>query len=127
MKLNPPVSRRWIWPALVALLILAASHRPRLVSTGIEFGDKVVHFAVYGLLATLVCRLGRGWKSAFLAFAAVAAFGATDEWHQSFVPGRTMELADWIADSLGAALAVALYTGWPRYREWLEMPLFKKR
>lgn len=116
-----------MWPAMVAVLILAASHRPTLAGTGIEYGDKVVHFAVYGLMATLMCRLGRGWKAAWWACVAAAAFGATDEWHQSFVPGRTMELADWIADVMGAALAVALYAGWPRYRDWLESPVFRRR
>jgi VanZ family protein len=120
----PKAGRRWIWPLVIAFLILAASHRPQLASTGIEGGDKVIHFAVYGLLATLVCRLGRGWRAAGWAFVVTAGFGATDEWHQSFVPGRSVELADWIADALGAGLAVVLYTGWRRYREWLETPLF---
>ncbi|MEX2043905.1 MAG: VanZ family protein, partial [Opitutus sp.] len=59
------------------------------------------------------------------AFVVAAVFGATDEWHQSFVPGRTSEWADWIADALGAALAVMMYTGWPRYRDRIETPVFK--
>lgn len=88
-----------------------------------EGGDKVVHFAIYGLLATLVCRLGTGWRAAVWAFLATAAFGATDEWHQSFIPGRSTELADWLADVLGAAVAVVLYTRWRRYRQWLETPI----
>ncbi len=89
----------------------------------IPYFDKVVHFSVYGLLATLVCRQGRGWRAAGWALLAVSAYGASDEWHQSFVPGRTMELADWIADTAGAAWAVALYVGWQRYRLWLEYPI----
>lgn len=108
-------------------LILVASHRPNLVATGVEGGDKIVHFVVYGLLATLVCRLGRGWRAAGWAWLVVAAFGATDEWHQSFVPGRSTELLDWVADALGAALAVTLYTGWTRYRDLLETPLRRRR
>jgi VanZ family protein len=53
----------------------------------------------------------------------VSLFGLTDEWHQSFTPGRTVEVADWAADTFGAMVAVALYVRWARYRDWLEMPL----
>jgi hypothetical protein len=57
----------------------------------------------------------------------VSAYGATDEWHQSFVPGRAMDVQDWIADTIGAAIAVVLYTGWSRYRRWLETPVWPSR
>ena len=47
-------------------------------------------------------------------------YGASDEWHQYFVPGRSCEFGDWIADTAGGALAIALYRGWPWYRRALE-------
>ena len=87
---------------------------------GISNFDKVVHFFVYGLLATLAVRLGRGRRAAWLALLAVSFFGVTDEWHQSFVPGRSCEFGDWVADTTGAALAIALYTRWGWYRTQLE-------
>lgn len=128
MRPNGTSSKRgWLWPAALALLILAASHRSSLAGPRIPGLDKAVHFAVYGLLATLVCRQGRGWRAAGWSALAVSAFGATDEWHQSFVPGRSTELADWLADTLGAATAVAVYTGWARYREALERPVGVRR
>ena len=34
------------------------------------------------------------------------AYGVTDEWHQSFVPGRDADLWDVVADALGATLAI---------------------
>jgi hypothetical protein len=34
---------------------------------------------------------------------------------------------DWIADTLGAALAVAVYTAWPWYRRLMEIPLSVRR
>lgn len=118
---------QWLWPVIVALMIVAASHRPRLVATGVTNGDKVVHFAVYGLLATLVARLGPGWRGAAWGLFAASLFGATDEWHQSFVPQRSSDIMDWIADTTGAALAVALYAGWAWYRRWLERDLWQRR
>jgi VanZ family protein len=33
-------------------------------------------------------------------------YGASDEFHQRFVPGRTADVLDWLADSLGACAFV---------------------
>jgi VanZ family protein len=119
--------RGWLWPLAIALLIIVASSRSTVAGPPILHFDKVVHFSIYGLLATLVCRQGRGWQAAGWSLLAVSAFGASDEWHQYFVPGRTCEWGDWIADTAGAALAVALYVGWDRYRQWLEQPVRTRR
>ena len=128
MPHDPVTSRRaWAWPLAWALAIFSASCRSTLAGPDIAQSDKVAHFLAYGLLATLVCRLGRGWRAAGWAVLAASAYGASDEWHQSFTPGRSCELADWVADTLGAALAAALYAGWPRYRRLLEWPLGRKR
>lgn len=37
-----------------------------------------------------------------------ALYGAADEWHQSFVPGRVSSLGDWSADVLGVVLGYIL-------------------
>ena len=39
---------------------------------------------------------------------AIAAFGAVDEWHQQFIPRRSMSLHDWFADSAGALLGTMM-------------------
>ena len=119
--------RRWIWPALLAAGIFLASTRSQIAEPDITHIDKVAHFGVYGLLATLLCRLGRGWRAAGCALLATSLYGISDEWHQSFTPGRSVEVADWAADTTGAALAVTLYAAWPCYRRWLEMRLGRKR
>jgi VanZ family protein len=119
--------RAYFWPIAFATLVLLASHRPRLASPHVVNADKVAHFGVYGLLGTLVCRLRPGWPGAVLGLVAASGFGATDEWHQSFVPGRDSSLDDWIADTLGAALAVTLYAGWGWYRRLLEKPIWRSR
>ena len=124
-RLSQIFRREYFWPVAVAALIFAASSRSRVAAPeGIVHVDKVAHFSVYGLLATLVCRLRPGWKGAGLGLLAASAFGLTDEWHQSFVPGRETSFSDWIADTLGAALAVALYVGVDAYRRLLEAPLW---
>lgn len=117
------------WPLLIAGLIFVASSRSHVVAPGItRIDDKIVHFAVYGLLATLVSRAGRGgWRWALWSLVLVSVYGASDEWHQSFVPGRMCEFADWVADTFGAALAIGLYAGWPWYRRLLEAPLGRRR
>ena len=117
-----------IWPVVLAAVIFFASSHSQVASPGItRADDKFGHFGVYGLLGTLVCRLGRGWRTALASLVVVAAYGASDEWHQSFVPGRSSDVMDWIADTTGAVLAISLYTGWPRYRRILELPLFRRQ
>jgi VanZ family protein len=109
-------------------VIFLASSRSYVPSPGItKVDDKFAHFAVYGVLGTLVCRLGRGWRAAVWAALVASAFGASDEWHQSFVPGRSTDIVDWLADTLGAAVAVALYTRWTWYRQLLEHPVWRRR
>jgi VanZ family protein len=76
--------------------------------------DTAGHVAAYALLAVLAARALAGGRWAGLTGGALAgawlvasAYGATDEWRQSFVPGRTATVVDWVADSLGAALGLA--------------------
>jgi VanZ family protein len=117
-----------LWPVIVAVLIFGASGRSQVADPGIPNLDKIVHFSVYGLLATLVVRAragGRAWP--WMALVITSLYGITDEIHQSYVPGRSMEFADWIADTLGAAVAIFIYTKWTWYRTRLEMPLRRDR
>jgi VanZ family protein len=115
-----------LWPLAIAALIFFASSRPRLASPEISDIDKIAHFFAFGLLATLLCRLGQGWRAALWALAAASAFGATDEWHQTYVAGRAPDMFDWVADTLGAAVAVALYAGCAPYRRLLELRIGTK-
>ena len=76
--------------------------------------DKVQHLIAYAVLALA---LGlwfspERWRQrplgVFLLTAALASlYGATDELHQYFVPGRDCNVWDWIADTLGALLGAA--------------------
>lgn len=73
-------------------------------------GDKVAHLLAYIVLGILTARaavIGAGSAGAWLATAAgLAAFGAVDEWHQAFIPGRFPSMVDWYADVAGSALGL---------------------
>lgn len=111
-----PRPLRAAWPALAwAGLIswLSSRSRPLPVTIPIPHFDKLLHLGAFGLLAALVAhallQLGRSARRALLvAVLAVSLYGAFDEWHQSFVPGRDADPLDWAADTAGAALGAAL-------------------
>lgn len=74
--------------------------------------DKHVHALAYAGLAVLVIRAlaGGRWVGvsgviAVRGAALAVLYGAADEWHQWFVPGRHAELLDLLADATGAAAA----------------------
>lgn len=77
-----------------------------------EFGpsfpgaDKVAHFGFYGVMGFLFVlwrrELGAGAAVAVAGAAIFAALlGGVDEFHQQWIPGRSMELLDWAADFAG--------------------------
>lgn len=103
-------------------MVVIASGRGQVAGPDIVNFDKVAHFGVFGLLATLVVR-APGLRHAWVAVFAVSLFGISDEFRQSFTPGRFVEIADWVADTLGALTAVLAYVFWPAYRRLLEHPL----
>ncbi len=117
---------RWIYPAALAVTIVCASGQGQVAGPPVVNFDKVAHLAVFGLLATLVVR-SPGMRHAWIAVVAVSVFGAADELRQSMTPGRFMEFADWVADSVGALIAVVAYRFWPWYRRVLETPLRLRR
>jgi len=77
-----------------------------------EFGpsfpgaDKLAHFAFYGVMGFLFVLWRReiGTEAAAaIVWAAIfaALLGAVDEFHQQWIPGRSMELLDWATDFAG--------------------------
>lgn len=74
---------------------------------------KTGHFVVYATLTILWYRaLSRGGladRTALgLAFAIAVLYGLSDEYHQSFVPGRHPSLSDALIDAMGAATAIGV-------------------
>lgn len=96
----------------------------------VDVPDKWAHFIAYGFLGTLIGRTGafwnRGSQGMWLAVLVASLYGASDEWHQTFVPGRYPDAVDWVADTLGAMLAIFLYAKWGLYRRFWEFRLFPR-
>ena len=97
---------------------LSSQSRPVPVEVSIPYVDKLAHLGGFGVLGALTVRallaLGQGWRRALLVgVAAASLYGALDEWHQSFVPGRDPDPWDWAADTAGALVGAAA-VGLPR-------------
>jgi VanZ family protein len=119
----------WYWgPAIGGMAaIFWASSLPTIPAVVRETSDLLLHFLAYAGLALLVIRAvasgewhrltHRSWWRAWLI---TAGYGVTDELHQWFVPGRYSSVSDWIADAIGAAVALGIVAiarrTWPQDR-----------
>lgn len=100
----------WLPTILYCGLIfyLSSSPLPESVSQ-LPVSDKVLHFLEYGLLSSLFfyslrrSSPRRGIRAtAVLSILFASLYGASDEIHQYFVPGRDSSIADVLADVFGA-------------------------
>jgi VanZ family protein len=97
------------WAAV--LFLLSASPDLPVSGWARAIPDEVLHLVAYTVLgATLAHARFHGARGvAHVAMIALGAlYGAADEWHQSFVPGRVSSLGDWSADVLGVVLGYVL-------------------
>ncbi len=94
----------------MVLFLLSAWSSPS-APFGLSFNDKVVHLALYTVLGV---GLGYGrYRVAssvphVLLLGIGALYGASDEWHQGFVVGRSPAWGDWFADVAGVAVGYGL-------------------
>lgn len=108
------------WMALISVSSQIALPPPHADSQLTWFGyvfDKDMHVLLYGVLAIVViwtlreCGSRRGAIYA-IAIAVALAYGLFDEWHQSFVPGRSVSGWDVVFDVVGAGGGVTLWYIW---------------
>jgi len=108
----------WGPVALYAAALYVASSRSQFPAVVALIWDKLLHVGAWAGLTVLALRAthrGKGPLRMGATFAAVAlalAYGLSDEFHQSFVPGREPSLADFAAVSVGTAAAVAAVMAW---------------
>jgi len=80
--------------------------------------DKFMHAGTYAVLAVLAWRSFNHQKHVkpkwvlISAFIFTSSYGLSDEFHQSFIIGRDADAWDWLADSVGALLALV----WIKYK-----------
>lgn len=105
----------WGPVALYALAIFVESSISTVPAFPSGFTDKDGHGLLYAGLGVLVLRAASGgqwdgvtWRATAVAVVCAAVYGITDEFHQWFVPGRTADVYDWIADCTGATVGVAI-------------------
>lgn len=100
-------------PLLLAGFIFYLSSLSSIRGPNFPGADKVAHLGIYAALGFLCARALFGYghvRAARLGGALLAAaYGATDELHQLFVPGRSAEWLDLLADAVGAVLGASLY------------------
>lgn len=100
------------WITLFILTTIPADNVPQLF----ENQDKYEHFIAYcglGILLSLTLYFQKKFKlissyAFLLASLFVFVYGAIDELHQLFVPGRYCDFYDWLADSSGGIIGTGI-------------------
>ena len=120
----------WNWgPAVIWMAVtFVLSHQSQVE---IPFGapDYIGHGVSYAVLGALLMRAlaggtlrGMGAGLILPAVLIAAVYGVSDEFHQSFIPGRMASVADFVADTIGAlvgaCVAAALSVAWMTSGAW---------
>jgi len=96
------------------IVLLAATSFPTIDVPTTDVSDKTYHFTAYfglGVLLNLTLVFQNKYltlkrKNAFYTVLIGSIYGIFDEVHQYFIPGRSMEFLDFVADFFGLVLAV---------------------
>jgi VanZ family protein len=114
----------WVPPVALMALIFALSAMPsdsERHSLVIFVLRKVAHFSEYALLLALWFRALRRRldvdRALAAAWAIVVVYAASDEFHQTFVHGRTGTPRDVLIDAFGALVAALLIRAAVRRRQ----------
>lgn len=108
----------WVpWALYLGLIFFLSSLSRPEEAVGFQVRDFLSHPVEYAILAVLTARLFRRalpelmrnrWIAVSFLFSVF--YGATDEIHQYFVPGRTAAWTDWFLDIFGTSLGLAAFT-----------------
>ncbi len=118
----------WLPPLAWMGLIYVLSDQPDLPHAPGPWLDMVLkkgaHAGAYGILAWLYLRILRhragarrsGRTLRVVSIALAVMYALSDEYHQTFVPGRNGNWLDVAVDSVGAVSAMLLDRWWERWR-----------
>ena len=118
---------RYVSAILIMAVLFHMSSKPGTDLPSLFYGsDKILHTIAY---AALGCSFSFWFKPALwkkfpirialVVFLLTVLYGVSDEFHQSFTPGRFVSGYDLIADGIGAILAIVAY------RYYLKVVFFK--
>ena len=102
----------WLLVISYMSLIFYLSSIPSIdIVTKIPINDKILHAAEFFILAALLHMCFNiadnkmiNKNRYFLAITITTIYAISDEFHQSFVPGRVADIFDLTADSIGASI-----------------------
>lgn len=102
----------------LGIFLLSSDSHPPFEEVQIPLKDKAAHIVLYGgLCATVSLGLRRAenrpgpWTQLLVPIGFAVLYGMSDEFHQLFVPNRTCDPADLLADAIGATLAQVFLCG----------------
>jgi VanZ family protein len=104
--------------AVYWLAIFVATHLPSSSMPSLKFSDKIQHACAYAGLGFLMAWafpsgqiLRERARHAIMVVLLVSCYGVIDELTQRFIPGRTCDFWDAVADAVGAVIGVSVYCG----------------
>ncbi len=107
----------WLPVVTYCAVIFIQSAYPAMAQfEDVPFGDKYLHISGYALLGMLFFRAFRSLHFqnrqlvVLLSICASTAYGISDEIHQFFVPYRTADVMDVLADMIGSCAGVMVYS-----------------
>lgn len=112
-KILPKYLKYWLPVIIYCFFIFMLSEKGgEIYIPPLPFMDKILHVVLYLILGLLYSRAhnwqwGKGtfiWTFLFTLF-----YGFSDEFHQSFVPGRVPSIFDVIADGIGGVLGFYVF------------------
>jgi len=90
----------------------------------VHLSDKIEHFIAYFVLGITFCIWipSKNWFAKPFVYGVLVVFlctlfGASDEYHQTFVPGRSGDLYDLTVDLAGGIIAVLAYFSFIRIKK----------
>ncbi len=104
----------WFLYCIFIFFLSSLSNPPDILT--FPLADKIRHALLYSVLAILTLRAFRKWPGELSrwhyfiwAMFFCIFYGASDEWHQSFVANRNPDMLDWVSDVIGISIGGIIY------------------
>jgi len=101
--------------ASIGIYYFSSLPQPPFVLTSFQWQDKVLHliaYLSYGITIAIAIHSHQSFslsKKVMIILMLGMIYALSDEFHQSFVPGRTSEIGDILADWIGITISAIIY------------------